>query len=95
MIAMVDDENSCHSSSSRKSGERYLSFSIIIIIDPSLTPLLHSPPVEECTRLSTQTYVLQKKNFTSLFMNEGKTKNFWQGRWLFSRHLLWPGEGLG
>lgn len=76
MIAMVDDENSCHSSSSRKSGERYISFSIIIIIDPSLTPLLHSPlpSVEEYTRLSTQTYILQKMNFTSLLMNEGKTK---------------------
>lgn len=41
MIAIVYDENSYHSSSSHKSGERYLSFSITIIVDLSLP---HYPP---------------------------------------------------
>lgn len=74
MIAIVYDENSYHSSSSHKSGERYLSFSITIIVDLSLPHYPPPPPllVEKYTSLSTQTYVSQK--WSHVFVNEHKAK---------------------
>lgn len=94
MIAMMDDENSCHSSSSHENGEK-----VSIPFDhhhhhrPLSNPLPLPPFVEKYTRLSTQTCVAQKMKFTFLLMSTRQKRL--AGRVVIFETFALAGWGLG
>lgn len=93
MIAMMDVENSCHSSSSHESGEK-----VSITLDhhhhrPLSTPLPLPPSLRKYTRLSTQTYVSQKMKFTFLLM--GTRQKRLAGRVVIFETFALAGWGWG